>query len=240
MFRRTTRLRSTLVLSGTLTASLVVLLARPARAEKHFGVGLMGTLGGNFLDKPDRQLLEPDIYPGYGGVTYGGGLVLDGRVLDDVLGLEVDVLRSRDKGSGDVTFTSPQGSLQLTHTIGQSAWHVPVLVKATIPTPFAGVQFMLGPEFVFPSDAESKTNPDFPGLTRARADSYTMVTAGVGVEIKIPTPNLEFRIPIGLRFSYNPGVGSDFADRVKLTSPIEYESEWRFAAHLTAGFLAFF
>ncbi|HEX7671046.1 MAG TPA: hypothetical protein VF395_15730 [Polyangiaceae bacterium] len=69
---------------------------RMARATE-LGVGLMGAVGGNFQDKPDRAANLPDINPGFGGLTAGGGLMADLRFLDKgLLGLEVDLLRTRD------------------------------------------------------------------------------------------------------------------------------------------------
>lgn len=240
MQRRT--FHTTRLIAGSCSAALaLVSMTRPADAKVDLGVGLIGSAGGNFLDKPDRNQFEPDIYPGYGGLTLGGGLLVDVRFLDELLGLELDVIRSTDKGKGDLTFTSPLGALTLKHTLGQSSWHLPLLLKLTIKSPVVAPQFFVGPEFVFPSEAESTTDPPVPGIT-ATADNYVMITGGGGIEIKLPLPVIDLRIPIGLRFSYNPSVPSAFADRVTATSPTTavYHSEWKYAASLTLGAALFF
>jgi hypothetical protein len=222
------------------------LFTTPARADVDLGVGLVGAVGGNFLDKPDRTAGEPDIYPGYGGLTIGGGLMLDARFLDGLLGVEADVIRSSDKGSGDVTFTSQipgfVASEKVTHKIGQGAWHVPLLAKLAIPSPVVAPVLMLGPEFVFPSSPSSTVDPALQGFTvRAKADNYVAITAGVGVEIKLPLPILDLRIPVDLRASYNPSVSSKFSDRVQSGgTTLTYHSEWKYSVALTAGAALYF
>lgn len=217
---------------------LCVLGAPGVARAADLGLGLMGAVGGNFQDKPNRTATDPDVNPGFGGLTAGGGLMIDGRVLD-LLGLEVDVLRTSDKGTGTINF--PFGSYKL--TIGQSAWHVPILAKLTIPSPLVAPMFFVGPELVFPSDATAKL--DGPGVDaaslHAKADHYVMITAGAGVEIKLPLPVLDLRIPIGLRVSYNPSLSSSFADRTKRTTEgTTYDSAWKFAVNLTAGAALYF
>lgn len=200
-----------------------------------FGVGLIGTAGGNFLDKPDNP---PPGYPGFGGVTYGGGLMLDGRILDGILGLEGDVIRSVDKGSGTITVNGIDSKLKL----GQGAWHVPILAKVTIPSPVVAPAFFLGPEIVFPSSANAELSTPLGTISGPqKADTYVMITGGLGVEIKVPLPILDLRIPIGLRASYNPSVSAKYSDRVTLVNgTARYQSEWKYAVNLTAGAAIYF
>lgn len=217
-------------------ASSIALFAPAAHASVDVGVGLMGTLGANILENPDRRAGEEGLfYPGYMGATVGGGLVLDGRVLEGILGLEVDILRSRDSGNGEDTYMGRARK----HTLGQTSWHVPVLLKATVPSPLVAPQFFLGPEFVFPSTPESKLDPADGFSLRAKADSYVMITAGVGLEIKLPLPVIDIRVPIALRASYNPGVPSAVTDRVDFASGT-YQSEWKYAVNFTGGALVVF
>lgn len=214
-----------------------------ARATE-VGVGLMGAVGGNFQDKPDRTAGQPDINPGFGGLTGGGGLMADLRFLDKgLLGLEVDLLRTTDKGTGTITASGFGGSADYKLKIGQSAWHLPILAKLTIPSPIVAPMFFLGPEIVFPSDGEATL--DGPGASsvtvHAKADRYVMLTAGGGVEIKVPLPILDLRIPIGLRFSYNPSLKSSFSDRTTITATgTTYDSAWKFAVNATLGAALYF
>jgi hypothetical protein len=196
------------------------------------GVGLIGTAGGNFIDKPDNAQA---LYPGFGGLTYGGGLMLDGRILDGLLGLEVDAIRSSDHGSGTYTLNGVDFKVKL----GQGAWHVPILAKVTIPSPLVAPAFFVGPEIVAPSSASGEvTGPGgATGSAPETASTYVMLTGGLGVEIKVPLPVLDLRIPIGLRASYNPSVSSKAQDRFSNNA---YRSEWKYAVNLTAGAAIYF
>lgn len=205
------------------------------------GLGLMGIVGGNFQNKPEKSASDlPGLEnPGFGGLTAGGGLMVDGRILDGLLGLEVDVLRTSDKGTGTIT----ENGFSLKVTVGQGAWHVPVLAKLTIPSAVVAPMFFLGPEFVFPSKGQVATDPALPpGFDiKESADNYVVVTGGGGVEIKLPLPILDLRIPIGLRFSYNPGLSSTFSDRTHVVgTTLTYNSEWKYAVNLTAGAALYF
>jgi hypothetical protein len=218
------------------TAVAASLTPRTAHAVE-FGAGLIGVAGGNFQDKPDRTGLQPDINPGFGGLTIGGGLMLDLRFIE-LIGLEVDVIRSGDHGTGTVSFNGYHNKV----TIGQGAWHVPILAKVTIPSPVVAPAFFIGPEIVAPSAASTSVDP--PLLAAAftqKADTYVMLTLGAGVEIKLPLPVLDLRIPIGLRGSYAPGVSSNFADRTSTNgTSIVYRSEWKFAVNATLGAALYF
>ncbi len=220
-----------------------------------FGVGTLGALGGNFLDKPDDThpkyqgvSVGIETYPGFGGVSGGGGLMLEGRFIG-LLGLEIDVLRSSDHGHGDLTINGTKFSM----TIGQSATHVPVLAKLVAPLPVLRPMVFVGPEFVFPSSAEGKVDPVVVGFPQiaAKADRYTMVSFGLGMEFVLPVPSIDLRIPFTLRGGYNPSAGDTLDDRATHTitpvgphavriDKIEYKSEWRYQAHATLGVAAYF
>jgi hypothetical protein len=202
-----------------------------------FGAGLIGIAGGNFQDKPDRSNVEPDVNPGFGGLTIGGGLLLDVRFME-LLGLEVDVIRSGDHGTGTVSFNGISNKI----TIGQGAWHVPILAKVTFGAPVVSPAIFLGPEIVIPSEARPTVDPSIAsGLFSEKADTYVMFTFGAGVEIKLPVPVLDLRIPIGLRGSFAPGVSSSWADRTTVAlNGITYRSEWKFAVNATLGAALYF
>jgi hypothetical protein len=229
-FERSFILRTTGIAAG---AFLVFASQSALAGPTEIGAGVMGIVGGNFLDKPDRTILEPDIYPGFGGLTAGLGLMFDLRFIK-LIGLEADVIRSSDKGSGTDTINGQH----LKMTIGQGAWHVPVLAKLTIPSPLIAPQFFVGPEFVFPSKGDVSTDPST-NFLRETAGNYVAITGGLGLEIKLPLPVLDLRIPIGLRGSYTPSVSSKFADRYNVTT-FTLHSEWKFAANFTAGAALYF
>jgi hypothetical protein len=153
--------------------------------------------------------------------------------------LEIDVLRTGDYGSGTATINS----FDIELTLGQGAWHVPVLAKLVLPGVLVSPYVLFGPQFVIPGEPEATTESSIPVLPQeAQADTYVMVTGGLGMEIKLPIPGLDLRIPISLRGSYNPGVGERLADRRETLSAgrFRYRSEWKYALALAAGVAAYF
>ncbi|HVU04233.1 MAG TPA: outer membrane beta-barrel protein [Polyangiaceae bacterium] len=240
------RLRTTLpALSGLLAAATAFVAFESRAIAFEFGAGLMGVAGGNFQNKPDRRPTDPNNNPGFGGTTVGGGLMLDGRVLDGLLGLEVDVLRTTDSGGGDVTVNGVTGHVK----ISQGAWHVPILFKLTIPSPVVAPMFFVGPEIVAPGSHDGSVDGPFSAVVtvHSKSDTYTMLTLGGGVEIKLPLPILDLRIPIGLRLSYNPGLSDKYADRTTNTinatgtsGDVTYSSEMKYAVSATLGAALYF
>jgi len=226
--------------SCAVTALAFASVPRAAHAFE-FGAGLMGVAGGNFQDKPDqRPLGVPDVNPGFGGPTIGGGLMLDARFIK-LLGVEVDVIRSGDHGTGTVSFNNNSNKI----TIGQGAWHIPILAKVTIDLPVVAPAFFVGPEIVLPSKSSVSVDPSYAAPAFGQtSDTYVMVTFGVGVEIKLPLPVLDLRIPIGLRGGFAPGVSSAFNDRtiinVGALPAVTYHSEWKFQAAATLGAALYF
>ncbi|HEX3593769.1 MAG TPA: outer membrane beta-barrel protein [Polyangiaceae bacterium] len=220
---------------GTLT---LVSMSKPAHAIE-VGAGLMGIAGGNFQSKPDRSNLDPDVNPGFGGLTIGGGLMLDARFLN-MIGLEVDIIRSSDHGKGTYTINGQENKI----TIGQGAWHIPILAKLTFPSPLVAPAIFLGPEIVAPSKAGVSVDPSVAQLGFAQtSDTYVMFTFGAGVEIKLPLPVIDLRIPIGIRGSYAPGVDSSFSKRTTLSAGapfVTYRSEWQYAVNATLGAAIYF
>lgn len=259
--------RFTLSLIGLTAAGLVLYSSSAAFAAGDdddtdsgvpvkIGAGLIGVVGGNFLDKPDdthpkyqNVSVGIETYPGFGGVSSGAGVMLDGRFFG-MLGLEIDVIRSSDHGHGDLTINGTK----FTMTIGQSAWHVPVLAKLVAPLPVVRPMLFVGPELVFPASAEGKVDPVYPGFPAisAAADSYMVITGGIGMEFKLPLPALDLRIPFTLRGGYNPSLGDTLDDRAThVITPVpgtnavsidkvEYKSEWRYQTYATLGVAAYF
>ncbi len=218
------------------------------------GAGLIGMVGGNFLNKPDTDsptykghLVSLSTYPGFGGVSRGGGLMLEGRFRFG-LGLELDVLRSSDHGHGDLTINGTKFTID----VGQSAWHLPVLLKFVAPLPVVRPMVFLGPEFVFPGSPDASVDPQNPNFwtVKATASSYTLFTWGVGMEFKLPLDGVDLRIPFTLRGSVNTGLGNKLDDRathgitpvgsaVKIDE-VTYKSEWKYQAQATLGVAAYF
>lgn len=216
----------------------VALSAAPSYADKDWmvGGGLFGIVGGNFQEKPSRAGFDPDVNPGFGGVTGGFGLMVDARFFK-LIGLEVDAIRSSDHGTGDVTFNG-----FTTHvTIGQAAWHIPILAKVAFDMPLVVPLVFIGPEIVAPSKSSVSTDPSLAAAGFAQTvDTYVMLTFGGGIEIKLPIPVIDLRIPVTIRGSWNPGVSSKFSDRTTSLAPITYKSDWQFAVNGTLGAAIYF
>jgi hypothetical protein len=232
---RRSGLLSVIACAGALLGSVL-----PGRAHAiepqlvSFGVGALGVVGGQFLDEPP----DSDVfYPGFAGLGAGGGLMLEARFVGFV-GVEIDVLRTGDHGSGTATINNVDIDL----TLGQGAWHVPVLAKLVLPSPVVAPYVIFGPQFVFPSEPTTEVRSAAPvPAQRATADNYVMLTGGLGMEIKLPLPTLDLRIPVSLRGSYNPGVGNSLAERREGTQPVfTYRTEWKYAIALAAGVAAYF
>ena len=70
-----------------------------------------------------------------------------------------------------------------------------------------------------------------------------MWTFGLGMEIKLPVPKADIRIPLTLRGSYNPGVEAKAIDRLDGTptaSKATFKTEWQWNAAATLGVAYYF
>ncbi len=248
------RMRTVRLLLPSLVAlGCLVAAERDAHAGPvSFGIGPLGTFGGNFLDKPDeknypvngqRVPISPS-YPGFGGTTSGFGLALDARLFG-VVGLEVDVIKMSNRGKADIDITAGGTKRTFELEIGHDAWHIPVLLKGVIPTPLVSPFAIVGAEFVRTSNASASIeNNVYP--VAARTDNYTFFTGGFGFEFKLPfpIPGLDsLRIPVSFRGSYY-NIGNNIEDRAEyiLTQPqkITFDTRWKFQALGTLAIQAYF
>jgi hypothetical protein len=256
--------RFTRFLAAAAPLALILAAATPARADLvDVGVGVIGGVGGNFLDKPGDKAYppfaesDPTSYPGFGGVNYGFGLALDVRLIK-FLGLEVDLLKQKDRGHADWDFSvnnQPKQTYKM--EIGQDAWHIPVLLKGVIPLPLLAPMAFLGIDFVSPGTPDASVTPSgsvpAPFAVKAHADSYKMLMGGIGFEIKLPIPGVDIRLPFMLRAALNTGTSDKLVDRQNIGSvPVggdpsrrqiiesDYRSEWKYQAMATLGAQIFF
>lgn len=205
-------------------------------AEKSYvvGLGFMGLVGASFVDKPTDISRQQNLYPGFGGGSSGWGLFIEGRYVE-ILGLEIDFIHSSDHGRGDITWNGAKYTVE----IGQSAWHVPFLIKGNIPLPLITPCVFVGPEFVFPSDPSATSTPAYPAGLSASNSNYTLLTGGLGAELRLPIPKVNIRIPISFRASYNPSIPSSVFERWDYTAfgnPItNIKSNWKYHTQMTFG-----
>jgi hypothetical protein len=187
-----------------------------------------------------------------------------------VIGVEIDLLRQEDRGSGTIETSGSCSCVILNNgpnagnaaprsyslTLGQMAWHVPLLAKLSIETggdserdpdaPRRSVSLLFGPELVFPGAATLEVSPDgFAGPAQAQASRYVMLTGGLGFERQLFRA-IDLRLVGSLRGSYNPSVGSGAGGRADYElvagaiQPVSYRSEWRYQIWGSLGLAVFF
>ena len=186
----------------------------PAERPFELGVSLYGLVMGSFLDEPqtkDKVITLDDgrraqvLYPGFAGVGGGAGLSLVG-MWRGIVGLELGVYNSVDHGTGEIN--------NVEFTIGQSAWHIPLMLRVAVPAESVRPFLSLGIDFVLPGEAEV-TDVELPALADrlgAEADSYVAWTMGFGFEFRLPTEQ-DLRIPLAFRWNYH-SVGDTAEDRL--------------------------
>ena len=135
-----------------------------------------------------------------------------------------------NKGHADIDV----GSRSLTLNIQHDAWHIPVMLKGSLPLPLLSPFVVVGAEFVRTSDAAADvTDNAYP--VAARTSNYTFFTAGLGLEIKLPIPAVDIRIPFSLRGSYY-NMGDKVEDRGEFTNQrFTYDTRWKWQALATLG-----
>ncbi|MEM9692500.1 MAG: hypothetical protein AAGA56_08150 [Myxococcota bacterium] len=213
-----------------------------------FSVGILGNVGASFLDEPGdqtvqgREFLNNSGYPGFVGLTTGVGPSFEVRFFGWV-GIELDVLFQTDRGTADLdsTIRDSNGNIisrsETTIEIGQSAVHLPLLIKGAIPGKWVTPVVFIGPEFVIGRNATCEECDSPPNTQYAAVSaSYTALAFGFGMEINLPVPNVDLRIPITLRGNFNPSVSDrreERATHVVTNDNIDREEvavEWKYQA----------
>jgi len=180
-----------------------------------FGVGAGIAAGWTWIGEPNPARLELPtsgdrvVLPSLGGTTIGPGITLEARLLGH-FAVEASVLYLRQSVDGSFELEGTGETL----TITESVVHVPVLAKGIFPLGGPSGFLLLGPEFVRPG--LSRVSAEEGGSLRAVASSEPAVwlTTGVGMELRVPIAAMDLRIPISLRFSFNPSASTALAERV--------------------------
>ncbi len=184
------------------------------------GVGIQGHLGGAASTGlgPADVLMPPSGFgadtlakagPSFGGPYGGIGAMAEVRFVK-MLGIEVDYFRTLVTAKGDVplaaAFPNPTGGMLPTVNLGFEQWQhqIAILGKFALPSPIIAPFIAIGPEFAFPDGPSITIKPTVPGISiTAHAGGYTMLTGVLGIELKLPIPKIDIRIPIAARLSYN-------------------------------------
>jgi hypothetical protein len=207
-------------------------------------IGVFGLVNGSFLSAPDEKTLElsinqntaiaPLAYPGFGGVGGGAGLNLEFSWR--FVGLSFDIYQSKDQGSGKLDLIS--------RDMGQSAWHLPLMLKLMIPNRVVTPYAIVGWEWVKPNQAsweDQKSNIIQPGINiggknysyGAYSQNYDAFVFGLGLDIRL-LPSLS--MPIRLRGHHSFMKKDTLNDVMKATdSQLLFRSQWEWQAELTIG-----
>lgn len=228
-----------------LCAALAVLTlsSSPAWAlDPTLSLGAGALIGGNgsFLDEPDDKIVNVNgqnydaIYPGFGGLGFGGGLALEARFAD-LVGLELDLLFTQDEGRGDIN------GVEI--TLSQSAVHLPVLFKLSVPSPLIKPNAFVGVEFVFPGDPSIKAERPVLNTLEAENSNYKLLAFGLGMEIAPPIAGVDLRIPVSLRGAMSLDDTGKIEDRVRVlpggTGEV-FDSRWQWHVYATVGVMYYF
>ena len=232
--------RTLLSLLALITLWPSAALAGDELDDLSLGFGLAGQVMGSFLDQPDDMTVSPDtdielVYPGFGGVGGGFGLVADLRYME-FLGVETGLFLSADQGSGFIDLVRV--------SIGQTALHFPLLFKVIYPGESVRPHAALGFELVVPQSLEVSTDPVLSAtstLIGGRASNYGALVTGLGVEFKLPIEGIDLRVPVTVRAAINPGAAGPARDRADYTldgltvRSVVFKSEWRYHVSGTVG-----
>jgi hypothetical protein len=227
-----------------LCAALAVLaLSSPAWAlvpTLDVGAGALVAGNGSFLDEPNDKVVSVNgnnyeaIYPGFGGLGLGGGLALEARFAD-LIGLEMNLLFTEDVGRGDINGVET--------TIRQSAVHLPLLLKLSVPSPLIKPNAFVGLEFVFPGDPTIKSERPVFSTLEAENGNYKMLAFGLGMEIAPPIVGIDLRIPVSLRGSMSLDDTGKIEDRVRVIEGGNgevFDSRWQWHVYATVGVMYYF
>ena len=223
-------------LISAVAATVVLGFATSAWAGDTVKIGIGATLGiggalSTGLQPADlaggAQNIDPvKAGPSFGGPYGGVGGMVELR-LAKVIGFEFDYTRSLIGVKATVPISPglvPQlpGGGTVAPEIHFEQWQhqLAFLGKLAIPSPLIAPFIAFGPELVFPDGASISTNPTVPGLSiTATAGTWTMLTGMAGIEIKLPIPGIDIRIPIAGRLSYNVSSADSPAVCGTLTGP---------------------
>ena len=233
-FTLTPALAFTLVLTFTQTAD-----AGPPR-EWELGVSAHGQVGGSFLSEPDDKAVTQGSpfeysYPGFAGVGGGGGVGLH-LAWRGMLGVVTELSYTKDSGRGAI------GGADITLT--QWALHVPLMVRAAVPSEHFRLFAQVGPEFVLPQSPSAEYDEAIVVTdVNAAADSYINIAFGLGCEFMLPVEEVDLRIPFTLRGSINPSTPAAARDRIRdaeLPQRMSLVSEWEYQAAVSIGLAWYF
>lgn len=169
------------------------------------------------IPRPGSFWNQPEYYPHF-GVGPTGGLTLEGRY-GRFIGVETGLFYSQDNASGYVDKNHAQTGERLATIHSDqitSAYHIPLLLKGSVPGEYVRPFISLGLMFVLQQDSELNYSQE-PGDRGSEYDqqavdqldernqieptNYTQLHGSAGVELVVG----DIRIPLELRLGYTLG-----------------------------------
>lgn len=173
-----------------------------------------------------QRQIDPQ-YFGLIGVGGGVGVSIDARV-DNTVGMETGLQFSADNALGTNDINSPSGEELATWTQRQrtQAFHVPLLIKGSIPLDKVRPYLGLGFEFIF----QSKSSLEYSGEETRQTDrnldeinehntietsNYTAFQGTIGMEIDAGPMRI---VPFEVRVGYNLAWDESFDKRIDVSN----------------------
>ena len=168
-------------------------------------------------------------YPGFGGVGGGGGLLVGARWR--ALSLDVGVEWSVDSAEGRIDGEAV--------TLNQTTMHIPISLRAGIPSGSVRPSIFGGVDFVNPSDAGLEVPPQYSAsISGVESERYIAGRFGFGLDFAITDA---LSVPLRLVGVYAPTSREDLSERVIIDEingnavVMRYISKWEWQARLMLG-----
>lgn len=230
----------------------LLLFAIPADASA-FGLTLSGGVKGGLSGSAVRGVPEgdpfdldgmehpglaqgPDIYPMFG---LGGGVggFIEVRALD-IVGLEFGVFQSWDNGDGweDKNDSNGRNIGRVNQEQRSRALHIPIMIKASVPTTMVRPTFGLGLELVNQQQSTLTYRADVFDTSSLNTrytivpSKYALLAFSFALEIDLGS----IRIPIELRAGYNTGFKKDLRERAEASGQYNlpsFEYDGKYEGH---------
>lgn len=187
-------------------------------------------------------------YPGFSGVGVGGSVFVE--LAWHNIALSFGYMKSFDSASGSINNTSFTESTinENDLSISQTTTHMPLLLRAELPTKSIRPSIFAGVDWVDVSDSKLEQSADSPTdganyvyYLRAEAESYLSYVMGLGFDVLLTT---RLRLPIRLYAVFNPTTYETINDAIKVIEQVDQntgsgtyaiKSEWIWQVCLSLG-----
>ncbi|MCB9674067.1 MAG: hypothetical protein H6737_03065 [Alphaproteobacteria bacterium] len=220
--------------------------APPTEREVALGVGAFFNGGGTFMTQPQDRTgfgLVDLPFSGFAGFSPGGGVSVDFR-WRDIVGVEVDLIRSIDTAQSEYGINGVDYRFKAV----VPSWHIPMMLKAGIPSKGVSPNLFFGVNVVVPGEPEIQlpTPNGIPWQMTAQTKTYSRMFFGLGFEGRLPIDGVDIRIPFTLRGSMATSYPNSAIERAEydirnnVLFGMEYDLRWQYHAAVTLGVSYYF